>query len=72
MDERELVRRWVATWEEAGPALEAIRRREIAEADNLEVLASLESVFNYALRNIPPRESSGLVEMQKWFAKLRR
>lgn len=70
--ERELLRRWVDTWREAGPVLEAIRHREIREADNLQVLASLEGAFNHALRTMPPRESSGLVEMQKWFAKLPR
>ncbi len=71
MDERELIRRWVETWQEAGPALEAIRRKEIREADNLQVLAILEEAFNHAL-TLPPRPSSGLVEMQAYFAKLRR
>jgi hypothetical protein len=72
MDEREMIQRWVRTWKEAGPRLEAIRRREIREADNLKVLASLESAFNHALRSMPPRPTSGLVEMQKWLAKLPR
>ncbi len=72
MDERETIELWVRTWKEAGPRLEAIRRREIREADNLKVLASLEGAFNHALRTLPPRPSSGLVEMQKWLAKLPR
>ena len=72
MDDRELMRRWVQTWKEAGPELEAIRRREVRDADNLKVLASLEDAFNQALRTRPPRASSGMVEMQEWFAKLRR
>ncbi len=63
--------RWVETWKRAGPELEAIRQREIAEADNLAVLASLEGPFNQALRALPPRKSSGMVEMQKLLAKLR-
>ena len=72
MDEREDLRRWVRTWEDAGPELEAIRRREIREADNLQVLAILEDAFNHSLRTLPPRPSSGMVEMQAWFRKLRR
>ena len=72
MDERKDLRRWVRTWEDAGPELEAIRRREIREADNLKVLAVLEGAFNHALRTMPPRPSSGMVEMQAWFGKLRR
>ena len=72
MDEREMIRRWVETWKEAGPELERIHRREVQEADNLEVLAALESAFNHAIRTLPMRPSSGLVEMQQWFAKLPR
>jgi hypothetical protein len=72
MDEREAMRRWVRTWKEADPELEAIRRREIRDADNLKVLAMLEGAFNHATRTMPLRASSGMVEMQEWFAKLRR
>lgn len=63
--------RWVETWKRAGPELEAIHRREIRETDNLKALALLEGAFNHALRTLPPRSSSGLVEMQAWFRKLR-
>lgn len=66
-----MIRRWVQIWKDAGPELEAIRRREIEEADNLQVLLALESAFNHATRTLPPRPSSGMVEMQDWFAKLR-
>ncbi|MBZ5727021.1 MAG: hypothetical protein LAP87_18740 [Acidobacteriia bacterium] len=72
MDERETIRRWADNWQQAGIALEAIRRREIGEADNLQVLAILEGAFNNALRTMPPRPSSGLVAMQEWFARLPR
>jgi hypothetical protein len=71
MEQRELIRRWVGTWTKAEPELEAIRRKEIREADNLEVLKALESSFNHAVRATPLRPSSGLVEMQRWLAKLR-
>ena len=71
MDDREMMRRWVQTWKEAGPLLEEIRREEVREADPLEALASLEGMFNHAVRTLPLRESSGLVEMQRLLAKLR-
>ena len=70
-DGPELVRLWVETWKQAAPELEAIRRREIAEADNVAVLAALEEAFNQALRALPPRRTSGLIEMQRLFSKLR-
>jgi hypothetical protein len=72
MDDREKMRLWVETWKRAGPELEAIRREEIEKADNAKALDLLEDVFNDALESRPPRESSGMVEMQAWFAKLRR
>lgn len=72
MTNEEMIRRYVETWREAAPLLDAIRHKEIREADNLKVLAILEGAFNHALRTLPPRPSSGIVEMQKWFAKLRR
>jgi hypothetical protein len=71
MDEREAMRRWVETWKQAGPELEAILRKEIEKINVQEELAALEDVFNYAVRNAHPQPSSGLVEMQGWFAKLR-
>jgi len=72
MKDEELIRRYVETWKEAAPLLDAIRHKEIREADNLKVLAILEGAFNHALRTLPPRPSSGIIEMQQCFAKLRR
>jgi hypothetical protein len=72
MDERETMRRWVDVWQQAGPELELIRRREIQHIDNLKVLALLETAFNHALHTMPVRDSSGMVEMQDWFARLPR
>jgi hypothetical protein len=72
MDDREALRRSVKTWQEAGPELDAVRRKEIREADNLKVLAILEGAFNHALRTLPPRTTSGLVELHEWLAKLPR
>jgi hypothetical protein len=70
MDERETMRRWVETWKQAGPELEAIRRKEVQELNTLEAIACLEGAFNYAVRNVPPRAHSGLVEFHEWLAKL--
>ena len=66
------LRQWVRTWAEAGPELESIRRREVRQADNLESLALLEPAFNHAVRTLPLRQSSGLVQMQDYFQKLPR
>ena len=72
MTDQEKMRKWVETWKKYGPELEAIRQQEVREADNALSLALLEPAFNYAVDNRPPRESSGLLDMQDWFAKLPR
>lgn len=63
------MRRWVETWRQAGPELAALRREEVRTMDNVVAMQQLGDCFNDATRNRPPRESSGLVEMQRLFAK---
>jgi hypothetical protein len=48
----------------------AYRRKRLENLDFQEALAALEKEFNAAIK-LGPKETSGLVEMQKWFAKLR-
>ena len=72
MTEAETIRRWARTWKEVGPELEQIRLREVRDEDNLLSLKLLARAFNHATRTQPPGESSGLVEMQRHLAKLRR
>ncbi len=55
--------------EKADSDLEA-RPRKLQNLNVQEALAELEDEFNAALK-LGPKESSGLVEMQKWLAKLR-
>ncbi len=68
---RELMRRWVETWQRAGNELDEIRRREIETADTQEAVRQLFGP-GVTVRDLPPRTTSGLVEQQAWFAKLRR
>ena len=70
VQERELMRRWVETWRRAGPQLDEIRRHEIGMIDTREAIRQLFGSAT-AYRALPPRTTSGLVEQQAWFAKLR-
>src|ERR1700722_220660 len=54
---------------QANSALEA-RRKKLQNLNVQEALAALEDEFNAALK-LGPKETSGLVEMQRWLAKLR-
>jgi hypothetical protein len=69
--ERELMRRWVETWKRAGRELEMIRRREIETTDTRKAIKQLFGP-DAVLQEREPRTTSGLVEQQAWFAKLRR
>ena len=72
MTEKEMMLKWVKTWKEAGPELEKIRLQEVRDADNLLSLQLLAPAFELATRTERPDASSGLVEMQRHFAKLPR
>ena len=69
--EHELIRRWVETWRRAGAELDEIRRRELESADTREAIRRLYG-SGALVRDLPPRTTSGLVDQQAWFAKLRR
>ena len=74
-EEERLLRKWVRGWVKAGPALEKIRRQEIRKLDTKAiqtVLRQFDDVFEDALRRLPSRKTSGLVEQQAWFRRLRR
>ena len=71
MTEKEIIARWVGTWKEYGPELERIRLREVREEDNLLSLQLLAPAFEHARMTQGPDQVSGLVEMQRYFAKLK-
>ena len=71
MTEKEMIRRWVRTWKDAGPELERIRLCEARAEDNRLSLLLLAPAFDHAARTLPPDDSPGMVEMQRHFAKLR-
>jgi hypothetical protein len=68
--EHDLLARWVDISRSAGPELEAIRRREIQAIDTCEAVRQIFGCSEL-WPDQPPRLTSGLVEQQAWFAKLR-
>ena len=71
MTEREMLIRWVQAWKDAGPELERQRDEDVRGTDTTRSLLSLSDCFDLALRDLPPRADSGLVEQQRWFRILR-
>ena len=70
IQQRELLRRWVDTWRQAGQELDDVRRRELESIDTQEAIRQLFGDGDY-VDDSPPKVTSGLVEQQAWFAKLR-
>lgn len=57
-------REYLRIWRANGPLLQAIRDREIRGADTIQSIQMFAEAFRIALRDLPPRSSSGLVEWQ--------
>ena len=69
--DRAVERAWVENWQRVGPELERIRREEqrnFRYEDNIE---AIDSLLEMACRFATPRSTSGLVEQQRLFGKLR-
>lgn len=67
------LKRWAETWERAGRALAALRRRELQAMTDDDVRRAISELFGGAmLPSLPPRTTSGLVEQQRLFARLRK
>ncbi|MCE3002127.1 MAG: hypothetical protein ACK59M_14150 [Pseudomonadota bacterium] len=62
---------FVDAWRVAGPALEALRDRELLETPLPKAMAQLEGMFVSAIHLEPLEPTSGLVEMQAIFARMR-
>ena len=70
--EKEKIKQSIEAWKNAGPVLEEERRKRIREADTrafIEMTAGM--VHAYLARN-GSRDSSGLVEQQRYFRKMNR
>lgn len=64
-------RAWVENWAQAGPRLEAIRRRELRAMTHQQRIKAIETLLQIGSRFAKPRATSGLVEQQRLFQKAR-
>ena len=68
----DLLRNWVETWTRAGLELDAIRRRELEALTDDDIRRIVQNLMSVPLPpDLPIRLDSGLVEQQRWFARLR-
>ena len=73
MDDKAKMKLWVETWKQVGPLLDKIRHQELramTDADGAAALGML-SEFALSLPDQQTRTTSGFVEQQRLFMKLR-
>ena len=71
MDQKQQLHQWVKTWKNASRELEEIRQREFKSLSIQQAILLLSDAFESAIRQNPPSQTSGLVEQQYWFKRLR-
>ena len=66
------LKQWGDTWQRAGRELAQIQRHELASmTDEMARVAALDILNTPVPAGLPPRTTSGLVEQQRLFLKLR-
>lgn len=68
-EEKSQTRAWIKNWRELEPILENERRKSIRRVNTAEAIASFDLAYKSAKLHCPRRESSGLVEQQRWFKR---
>jgi len=70
--EAEQIRQWLDNWKRASETLEQLRIKEIRESDVIDAIPAFDDAFESALWLTPNSPTSGLVELQKIFARMRK
>ena len=68
MDEKQ----WVENWKRVGPILEKIEAEELRSKTNHEAIQRLMPMIDWHIAHAAPTTTSGLIEQQRLFQKLRR
>ena len=69
--DQKMIKKWVNTWEQAGSALAEVRQKELSNFDYAKNLPVLDAMLQWACDHKQPRLTSGLVEQQRYFMKIR-
>jgi hypothetical protein len=73
LDSQQKIKTWADNWEAAEKAMAEIKKQELTDPDYYnKTMASFGDMLNYAADNSPVEQTSGLIEMQKYFIQLGR
>ncbi len=67
----ETMAEWVARWQRIGPLLERERVEWFAKEKPEEAMTSFGDIWRLSLNSHPPLPTSGLIEQQRLFGKMR-
>lgn len=70
--EKAQAKQWVEAWRRAGPELERMRREEIRRTDTAQSIPAFDGAFEGAVRDFPAKPTSGLIEQQRCFGRVKR
>ncbi len=68
--EKDAIRERIAQWDRAAPVMQRLRDEDIRAANTAEAIEAFDGFFKDAARHYHPLPTSGLIEQQRWFAKL--
>jgi hypothetical protein len=71
MTEKEKIQKWATCWEKTETALLKLRQQKLADISVSDEIVSLCDAFESARLHCPKSTTSGLVEQQKHFKRLR-
>ena len=70
---RKEIKKWIRTWEKAGSALDKVKLKELRAVDYYsQNQMLLNEMLRYAFEHREPRSSSGLIEQQQIFMRLKK
>jgi hypothetical protein len=69
--EKKQIKKWVETWKHAGAALKEVKRQELQRFDYAKNQMMIDEMLQWAHDHRKIRLTSGLVEMQRYFMKMR-
>jgi len=71
-DSEKDIRKWIKAWRNASLSLRELKKNELRAGDYYEKNRKmLDEMLQYACENSTPRPSSGLVEQQRLFMKMK-
>lgn len=70
--DREQIKKWVETWKRAGRALDEVKRRELRAYNYSKNQAMIDEMLQWAVEHQKVRLTTGLVEQQRLFMKMRK